>query len=127
MAVRVSFPYPYKITPKDIITAKRRCRKRTFSEIEKEEITKRSKNKLKTKSLRKTQKIFSHKFNKTISIVTIRRYRTVKITKKNQADRIKYFNGMFEIDPDAINNMIFCNEFYVYNDRKCNSKNDIIL
>jgi hypothetical protein len=51
------------------------------------------------------------------------------ITEQNKTDRVKlarYLNIQFMNEPDLINNFIFCDEFYVYVERKPNSKNDII-
>ena len=38
----------------------------------------------------------------------------------------KYFINLFNNEPEILPNMVFMDEFYIYQQRKINSKNDII-
>ncbi|MCP3850963.1 MAG: hypothetical protein GY694_12105 [Gammaproteobacteria bacterium] len=109
-------------------------------ETEENEVSTQCANK-RHQSLRRTQRQFVRSHDKTISIETIRRLRRERnikpfhrrtfpfITNNNKADRLAlcdWFLNEFKEDETLADNLVFFDEFYVYLQRKHNSKNDII-
>lgn len=131
----------HKPAPSDFRSKLPTGRKRKFSELEQEEVSELCQCKLK-QGVRKIARKFTRNHpNKPISPTTVWRYRKERrikpfhqlsspnITKQNKVERVRlgtHFTYLFQQDPQLINNIIFCDEFYVYIQRKPNSRNDII-
>lgn len=129
-------------TSADIKTKKRTGRKPTFTQQEITAVTSDCANQ-RHQSLRKTSRRFGRRTNgqKTMSHERVRQlrhkqgmkpYHRIKvpnITDINERDRAslaEYFVDLFNAQPQALENMIFGDEFYVYIIRKLNHKNDIV-
>ncbi len=95
------------------------------------------------KSIRKSSKRFNrnnghnvtvskshvHKLRKQCNLKPFHRVNAPMITNLNIEHRLrlaKHFINLFNNEPEILPNMVFMDEFYIYQQRKINSKNDII-